>query len=98
MNGDDDQESTGQAKSEGPQDDLDHWDGFGRRYGRAVIRPLAARTAVLALRSQLKLRAGGCESQDNAVPSPRLTQAVLGSDRDCHAGLEPGQSGVRHGN
>ena len=70
-----------------------------RRCGGGVVhpRPLAARTAVPALRGRLPPRPVGRAAQDDAVPLPRLPQAVLGSHRHRHAGLEPGLSGVGHG-
>ena len=51
-----------------------------------------------ALRGRLQPRPVGRQAQDDAVPLPRLPQAVLGSHRNRHAGLEPGISGVGHGN
>ncbi len=97
MHRDDDQESTGQEHPEGHQHDSGHEDVPGRRCGRAVVhpRPLAARTAV---RGRLQPCPVGREAQDDAVPLPRLPQAVLGSHRNRQAGLEPGISGVGHGN
>ncbi len=99
MNRDDDQESTGQEHSEGHQHDSGHEDVPPRRCGGGVVhpRPLAARTAVPALRGRLPPRPVGRAAQDDAVPLPRLPQAVLGSHRHRHAGLEPRLSGVGHG-
>ena len=57
----------------------------------------AGRMALTARRMRLGERPGRHQTQDHALPLPRLPQVVLGQDRDRHAIVEAGIAGVSHG-